>query len=171
MTAEIIVLRLLHVVGGIFWVGSMLFTTTFLAPTLRELGPLGGSVMAGLQKRKLMVWIPAVALLTILSGARLMWIVSGGFSGAYFASGSGAAFGASAVAATVAFLIGITTVRPDMARAGALGAAMQAADETQKSNIGAELQRVQRRIGLVQRVVAVLLLFAAAGMSVARYMN
>src|SRR5688500_5509174 len=69
MNAELIVLRLIHIVGGVFWVGSALFTAFFLMPTLMQAGPsAAGPVMGGLQQRKLMVWLPVVAVLVMLSG-------------------------------------------------------------------------------------------------------
>ena len=36
MKAELLTLRVIHIVGGIFWVGSMLYTTFFLAPAVCE---------------------------------------------------------------------------------------------------------------------------------------
>ena len=39
MIAEILVLRLVHVLGGMFWVGSGLFSTFFLLPALAGAGP------------------------------------------------------------------------------------------------------------------------------------
>ena len=89
MTAEILVLRLVHILGGIFWVGSGLFTTFFLVPALASSGPSAGPVMTALQRRHLFTALPVSALLTILSGLRLMWIGSAGFAPAYFASASG----------------------------------------------------------------------------------
>ena len=53
MKAELLTLRLIHILGGIFWVGSMVFTTFFLAPVLRSSPAMAGQVMAGLQKRRL----------------------------------------------------------------------------------------------------------------------
>lgn len=35
MTAEFLLLRAIHVVGGIFWTGSALFTGLFLMPSWR----------------------------------------------------------------------------------------------------------------------------------------
>lgn len=46
MYAELLILRIVHVLSGTFWVGSMLFTMIFLFPSLQEAGPAAGSVMA-----------------------------------------------------------------------------------------------------------------------------
>ena len=123
MTAEILVLRLVHILGGIFWVGSGLFTTFFLVPALASSGPSAGPVMTALQRRHLFTALPVSALLTILSGLRLMWIGSAGFAPAYFASASGGTLAASGAAAIVAFLLALLVARPAAVRAARLGAA------------------------------------------------
>lgn len=108
MQAELLVLRTIHILGGIFWLGSGLFTTFFLLPVLRSAGPATASViMAGLQRRLLFLLLPTVALLTIASGTRLMWIVSDGFSAVYFNSPGGRVIAWGGVAAIAAFLISL----------------------------------------------------------------
>ena len=75
MTAELIFLRLVHILGATFWLGSGLFTTFFLVPALGQVGPAGaGPVMGALKQRGLFTVLPVMALLTILSGARLLHI-------------------------------------------------------------------------------------------------
>ncbi len=58
-----VVLRLVHVVGGVLWVGMMAFTVVFLAPAIADVGPDGGKVMAALQRRRVMTVMPIIALL------------------------------------------------------------------------------------------------------------
>ncbi|MEO5567106.1 MAG: hypothetical protein ABIR92_01350, partial [Gemmatimonadaceae bacterium] len=124
MTAEVIVLRLVHIVGGMFWVGVTMFMTFFLAPVLASMGPGAGPVMAGLARRRLMTFLPVAALLTILSGARLMMIVSAGFQAAYFQSPVGRTFAWGGTIAIVAFAFGMLVSRPAMMRAAAIGSQM-----------------------------------------------
>src|SRR5687767_8638374 len=108
MSAELLVLRIVHVLGGIFWLGSGLFTTFFLIPALGRLGPAAaGPVLGALQQRRLFTILPVVAVLTIISGARLLQIVSGSFAPAYFASRTGQTLLWSGVAAVGAFLLSI----------------------------------------------------------------
>jgi uncharacterized membrane protein len=170
MKAELLTLRVIHILSGIFWVGSMMFTTFFLAPTLRSAPALAGQVMAGLQKRRLFLVLPIVALLTIASGARLLWITSAGFSDSYFSTPTGRTINAAATAATIAFLLAMLVSRPGFVRVGRLGASLATADEAAKQRITAETQKVSRRVGIANIFVVVLLLFAAAGMATARYM-
>lgn len=171
MNAELLVLRLVHILGGIFWVGSMIFTSFFLMPALRSSPAVAGQVMAGLQKRRLFTFLPIVALLTILSGIRLLWIVSVGFSEAYLSTATGRMFSASAVAAIVAFLLSVLVSRPGFVRVGRLGATLSTTtDEGAKQRISAEMQRLSRRVSAANAIVAALLLLAAAGMATARYL-
>lgn len=170
MPIEMIVLRLVHVLGGLFWVGSGLFSAFFLLPAMKDVGPTAGALMGALQRRRMFIVLPLVATLTVLSGLRLMWITSAGFSHAYFATGRGATFAAGGVAAIVAFLLGMFVQRPAGSRAAALGAALRdATDPAAKQELALQLERVQRRNGAVNRINGVLLILAAAAMAVARY--
>jgi hypothetical protein len=171
MTAEIIVLRLVHVVGGIFWVGAILFNSLFLFPAMAEAGPGAGAVMAGLQRRKLMSVLPLIALLTILAGARLMWIASAASGGVYFESRTGRTLAIGAAAGIISFFIGVLVGRPMGMRAGQLGAAIAKAAESERAALVAELAAVNRRAGLASKTVVVLLIIAAGAMAVARYLG
>ncbi|MGH8622284.1 MAG: hypothetical protein ACRET3_09115, partial [Burkholderiales bacterium] len=73
-----IALRLVHVVLGMFWAGTLIFVATFLNPAVRAAGPEGAPVMQRLQERGLLSVMPVVAALTILSGLALYWRLSGG---------------------------------------------------------------------------------------------
>src|SRR6478672_1450895 len=101
-----LVLRLIHVGGGAMWVGMFAFMTFYLSPALAEVGPEGGKLMAALQRRRIMVVMPVIALLTIGSGFWLMMRVYGGPAN-LAASRMGIALNVGATAAVVAFLIGI----------------------------------------------------------------
>lgn len=172
MTAELIALRLIHILGGIFWLGSGLFTTFFLIPALGKIGPAGaGPVMGALQQRRLFTILPVVAVLTILSGVRLLQIVSAGFAPAYMASRPGQTFLWSGVAAIAAFLVSLIVARPAAARAGELGASMANAPAEQRAALGEEIDRLRRRSGRSSVAAMVLLIGAAAGMAVARYLG
>lgn len=172
MFAELVVLRIIHVLGGIFWLGSGLFTTFFLMPALGRVGPAtAGPVMGALQQRRLFTILPVVALLTILSGLRLFQIASAGFAPAYLASRTGQTFMWSGIAAVAAFLLSVLVARPAALRAGQLGAAIAGLPEGQRAESGAEVERLRRRSGVASIAATSLLIAAAAGMAVARYVG
>ena len=45
MNIYMIILRLIHILAGIFWVGTAFFFVLFFEPTLKTSGPAGGTVM------------------------------------------------------------------------------------------------------------------------------
>jgi uncharacterized membrane protein len=169
MQAEILLLRLVHVLSGLVWVGAMVFMSVFLMPAMQQAGPAGGAVMNALQQRRLMTFMPVVAMLTLLSGLRLYWIMSDGFSAAYVESSAGATFGVAGLLSIAAFVLGLVVLRPAMARAGALAQQLPTAPEAERPALQAEIQRLRARGRPVGLAAAVLLVLAAAGMAVARY--
>ncbi|SRR6266480_1953621 len=152
-----LVLRLIHIGGGAVWVGMMVFMVFFLTPAIAEAGPAeGGKLMAALQRRRIMVIMPVIALLTIGSGLWLMQRLYGG-PGALAGSRMGIALNVGAAAAIIAFLIGIIFMRPAMMRATS-------------TTDPAEAQRLRARGATLGRLVTRLLLLALGAMAVARYL-
>lgn len=164
-----VALRIIHIGGGVFWVGSILFLAFYLAPAIGRAGPDGGRVMQELQKGRIMQVLPVVALLTILSGAWLFWIMSAGLSPRFFRSGYGIALTVGAVATIVAYVIGLAVMRPAQLRMGALAPRMAEAPEDERARLGAEMARLRSRSGRASRVIAGLLILAVVTMAVARY--
>ena len=170
MQAELLVLRLVHVLGGIFWVGSALFMAIFLFPALGSAGPAAGQVMGAMQRRRIFTVLPVVAVLTLLSGVRLMQLTSDGFSAAYFGSPSGRVFAWGGTFAIAAFVIGMLIARPTGLKLGRLSALPAANDPAEQQNRNAERARLQRLVMVFGVVNLVLLLAAAAAMATARYL-
>ena len=168
-TSVVMLLRLIHVVVGMFWVGGAVFIAAFLVPAIRGAGPAGGAVMGQLQDRKLSVFIMFFAIFTILSGVGLYWNNSAGFSSAWLGSGPGRTFGLGAVFAILTMIIGMTVNSPTAKKLGDLVAAAKAAGGPPSAEVQAEMQRLQVRLGKSAVAAAVLLTCAAAAMSVARY--
>jgi uncharacterized membrane protein len=166
--AELIVLRVVHLLGGIIWVGSAVFTFFFLVPAISQSGPAGGQVMANLQKRRLFTVLPVVAVLTMLSGLRLMMILSNSFAGSYFRSPMGRAYAISGSLAILAFVIGVAVSRPGAMKMTKLQQSA-VSDQSSKELIQAEIKALQSRVAMSGIVVVVLLILAAAGMALARY--
>jgi len=165
-----ILLRLIHILAGIFWVGTMFFLTFFLTPVIKSDPPTAGKVMQGLTARNFLQVVPGLALLSILSGLGLIWITSGGDMREYAESRSGHVFLTSGGIAIFAFLLGMTFARPAMMRAGQIGASMASVtDAAERTRLQAEMGALQQRNAQVTLVVVSLLILAAAGMAIARY--
>ena len=161
--------RVLHVVLGVFWAGALVFNAAFLLPAVRDAGPEGAKVAAGLMRRHFLDIMPIVALVTVLSGLYLYWRVSGGFAAEYMGSAPGIVYGTGSVAALTALALGVGILRPSMLRAAALTQSLAglAAQEAEQALTTA--QALRARAGTVARAIAWLLGAAAVAMSLARY--
>jgi len=166
----LLTMRLLHILLGAFWAGALVFTAFFLLPSIREAGPDGAKVIAGLMRRQYMNILPVVAAVSILSGFWLYWKMSGGFQPEYMRSPMGQAFGLGAVTAILAFLLGVIVVRPSMLRAAKLAEAAAGAPPGERDARMAEVQALRMRAGKAGSVVALLLVLTVAAMAVARYL-
>ena len=171
MDALMIVLRLLHIVLGVFWAGTIFFLVLFLGPTVRTVGPEGAPVMRELIRRRFLDVMPAVAVLTILTGLILYWRLSGGLAAGWVGSPSGLSLTVGGVASILALLVGLFGVRSATLRAVRLSAAAAtASDNQERERMQAEVQRLRLRSAASASWVGVLLLIAVVTMAVARYL-
>jgi uncharacterized membrane protein len=154
-----LVVRLLHVLLGAIWVGTVTFSAFVLMPALQEAGPDAAKVMAGLQRRRFMDLLPIVALINVLSGLWLYWRFTAGFDATISASPGGIAFGTGGALAIVAFMIGVLVMRRSLIRAGGLAArASSTTDPAERSKLMGQAAALRIRAGRAGRVVAVLLI-------------
>lgn len=168
----LILLRLTHVLFGVFWAGTAMFNAIFLIPTVRALGPAGGKVMQEIAaKRKLPVYFLVAGILTVLSGFALFWHDSAGFSNGFMRSAGGMTFGAGGVFALIAVLVGIFVVTPAAMRLTKLGAAIAAGGKPPTPEQAAEVQGLQIRLGMMAMLAAGLLTITTICMAVARYVS
>jgi len=166
----VIVARIVHIGLGTFWAGAMIFNAAFLFPAMREAGPEGAKVGAGLMRRNFMTVVPVAAVLTLLSGVYLLWAVSAGFAPGYMGSGPGMAFSTGMLASLIAFGIGITMVRPSMIKAATLSQSLATAAPADRESIAAQAQALRARAGTAGQAVAWLLAVAVITMAVGRYL-
>jgi uncharacterized membrane protein len=169
MDPLLILLRVVHVLCGVFWAGALLFVVHFLEPALREAGPDAAKVMQGLRKRHYLEVVPALALLTLLSGYTLFSRTFGRPFPGPGASGAELTYGLGGLAAVAAFVIGVTLLRPSALRMGTLGAEMALATDEHKPALQEEIGRLRLRMRKSGRWVAMLLGVAILCMAVGRY--
>ena len=166
----LILLRLIHVLFGVFWAGTAMFNAIFLIPAVRALGPAGGPVMQEIAgKRKLPVYFLVAGLLTVLSGFGLYWHDSQGFSNGFMRSGGGMTFGIGGVLAIITLLFGLFVVTPLAIRASAIGGAIAASGKPPTPEQGAEMKGLQMKLGKMAGLAAALLTLTTIAMAVARY--
>lgn len=171
MPLELLLLRVLHILIGAFWIGSGLVSIVFLVPALSDDGRLMGDVMGRMARRGYFTALAIVGLVTILTGLRLLWIVSDGFSAAYFARATGQAYGIGAAAAILGYLLAMFVSRPTAARTAALAPQRAAAaSDAERARIDEELARLRVRGSRASVVAVTLIVIATVTMAVARYL-
>lgn len=171
MDAYVIVLRIVHILAGAFWVGATAMIFLFIQPSARELGPEGGRFMLHLAIRKRVTTIVLWAAgLNVAAGLLLYWRSSDGLRTAWITSAPGLTFSVGGLAAIAAFSIGLSTVRPTVRTIAALGQAIAGSGGPPTPEQAQELQGLQRRMAAAGKVVLVLLTVAVVGMASARYL-
>ena len=164
-----IVLRLVHVLSGVVWVGFALFAAFYLMPALAEAGPDGGKVMLALDRRNLLTTIPVVALLTVLSGIWL-YLRAAHLAPGFGASRMGITLGIGGAVAIVALLIGVSVISPSMNRAvAAVKQASQATADEERQALLSQATNLRVRAAGAARLASLLLIVAAAAMAIGRY--
>ena len=167
MTYLIWLLRIVHIVGGVIWVGGTLTMAFFIAPTVGATAEAGqkfiGHLMGNLKFSNRM---SAAAGITILAGFILYWIDSDGFTSAWMSSGAGRGFGIGAAFALIGFILGTLVGRTTQAMA-ALGAQFQGKPSPAQL---AQMQSLRKRQASYANSSAAMLIIALVFMAIARYL-
>lgn len=169
MTYLIWLLRIIHILAGIFWVGGTLMMAFFIAPAVGATAEAGqkfaGHLMGNLKFSNRM---SAAAGLTILAGFILYWIDSDGFTSAWMTSGAGRGFGIGAAFALVALVFGILVGRTTKAMAQ-LGAQLSQQGKPSPEQM-AQMGVLRGRQVTYSNITAVLLILSVIFMAIARYL-
>lgn len=169
MLTLLLVLRVIHILGGVFWAGSSFLMTGFIEPTVRAAGDDGRRFMQRFNATsRFSTLIAAAAGLTVLAGLWLMWIVSGG-SEAFFQTGRGLGLTIGMLAGIIAFILGFVMQNRPLRLMAAIGGVVAAAGGPPSAAQSAEIERLMGTVRLGGRLVAVLLLVSVVTMATARY--
>jgi hypothetical protein len=161
-------LRIIHIVGGVFWVGGTLMMTFFVGPTVGAIGEPGQKFIGHLMNQlKFSTRMSIAAGLTVLAGFILYWIDSQGFTSAWMSSGAGRGFGIGAAFALIGFGFGSQIGRTIKAMAQ-LGAQMQGNPSPDQLT---QMQKLQKRQATYSMITTISVLLATVFMAIARYMG
>jgi len=165
-----LLLRLIHILAGVFWAGSAFFLAGFLIPAVRETGPEGGRVMGYLVvRRRLPVFVGIAMLLTVLSGLIMYGRTAAATHGTWTGTAPGIAYGVGGLAAILGAIVGMGVSGAAARRMAAIG--QRAAEAGRPSpEQQAEIQGLQRRMMLGARIAAGLIAVAVVAMATARYL-
>jgi hypothetical protein len=165
-----LILRILHIIAGVFWAGTIFFLISFLMPTFKQVGPDAGKVFAALRGRGMFNSLPLIASIAILSGLWMYMIRMGGSSD-WARTREAMTLGAGAVSALVAFLIGWFVMRANTLGAADLaGAAASMPAGAERDARMVQVQAMRGRAMMAGRAVATLLLITVICMAIARYL-
>jgi len=168
MNYLVIVLRLLHIISGVLWVGAGLIMFFFIGPTLGATAEAGQKFAQHLMTRTRFTAVVTVsAILTVLAGASLYWIDSGGLTSAWMHSGAGLGFGIGAFFGLIGFVFGMQVGNTNGALAK-LGAQIQGKPTPEQM---AQIGALRKRLSIVSPINAYSLILAALFMAIARYLQ
>jgi putative copper export protein len=169
---SMVVLRILHIGSGIFWVGSIAFLTLLLEPHLRAQGP-------GAMRRTMGPMLPVMgptllgaSLVTVASGATMILILGRNDYGIFFSTPWGLTILFGGAMGVLALIVGDGLVRLQRWRLDALGAQL-AERVLQGDPPGREaaqrVARIESRLWLIGKINFGLLVLAVLAMATARY--
>ena len=171
MYIELIILRLLHIFSGVFWAGGVFYLAYFIFPAVNAMGPDGGKFMQQLSRTKKMpVLMSTLGLISVLTGFRLMMIMSGNFQATWFQTGFGMGITLGMVAALGAFGIGIGLNKPRAAKMAQISAAVAASGGPPTPEQQQELILLKGKLEKGVKIMAWHLLAAVLLMATARYL-
>jgi mono/diheme cytochrome c family protein len=167
----IIIVRLIHILGAVVWLGSGFFTIAFLQPALSGSGMEGQRFMQSFFKNtKFEIAMPLSGLITVVAGLMLYYRVSDGFNSDWMGSTPGIVLSIGSLAGIVAFLHGAAAIGPITRQMTALmkeieGQGTPPTDE-QMSRVGVLTGKTR----LQGQISVALMLIAVLGMVSARYL-
>jgi uncharacterized membrane protein len=171
MDWTLILFRVVHIGAAMMWFGGAIIGSFFLAPTASALGKSGQPFMDHLMNRRRMgVFFPIVAALTILAGAGLYWHDSGGLQADWITSPTGIAYTIGGLAAIISFVGGLVLIGPSIAMQTAVQNELAAGDGLPTEAQRQRLERADRLMELANRIDLPLIVLAALTMAVGRYL-
>jgi flagellar biosynthesis protein FlhB len=160
-------LRIIHIVGGVFWVGGTLTMTFFIGPTVGAIGESGQKFVGHLMNNlKFSNRMSIAAGSTVLAGV-ILYILDARAGSAWLRSSFAIGLGIGAIFALVGFITGIMIGRTTKAMAQ-LGAQFQGKPTPVQMTQMHAIQKQQRTYSLIS--VATLLV-AVVFMAISRYLG
>jgi len=165
----ILVLRVLHIGGGIMWVGSAALYLLLLVPAARSAQSAGQKFLQTLGP-KFGAMMGLVTTVTVVSGALLYARFAVGGISFIWNTGVGLAFTVGAVAALGSYALGVGYFGKMQARIEKLGAELESAQSATNPAKVQEMNRLQSSLMKAYQFDLVLLAVAMLAMAVARYL-
>jgi uncharacterized membrane protein len=170
LVAYLLTLRFVHIISGVCWAGGAFIFFLFVEPTAKALAPEGMRFVQYMTtKRRFSIFMALASTLSVLSGALLIWQVSGGQLLGYIGTGPGLGFTLGSATGIVVYFIGMFGVKPCADRMAKIGQEIQAAGDPPTPEQAAELHKLDQEMSKLGLLDFVLVAVSLALMASARY--
>jgi uncharacterized membrane protein len=170
--APMVFLRVVHIVTGVIWVGSLFVVVMFVQPSVAALGPASAPFMSELRRRRFVDVVFVAALFTVVAGSFLYWRDWHTYPS--FSEWIGSSFGASLTVGALLAIAGLAVAagvtRPTIGRLVSLGKQVAESGGTPPPDTAAQIGALQHRLVVAERVSFSLVLLAVVAMASARYL-
>jgi len=171
MDAYMVILRIIHIFSGVFWVGATFMLVGYVAPAVEAAGDAGRAFMSQLAlKTSFSPAMGIVGTLATVSGLLLYWNIFG-LSTDVFSSGYGTALSIGALAGILALISGMVFQFKSISKMKAINREVEASQGPPSPEQIAELGRQGERVALGGRIGVILMTIALLGMSTAQYLG
>jgi uncharacterized membrane protein len=165
MDAEIAILRILHIVPGVVWVGTAIFTAWVMSPAVAKTGPPhAGAVMSNMVK-PMMVLMHSTALFTIVFGIVMAFRVRDPLFDFLWSTDWGTMIWLGALLAIVGYIIGAIGGMT-MKKMMDMGASLQGPPTPEQA---AQMGALQKRGGMLTKLASAIVLVAVVCMALANH--
>ena len=159
-------LRIIHIVGGVFWVGGTLIMTFFIGPTIGAIGEPGQRFVGHLTNQlKFSNRMSIAAGSTVLAGF-ILYALDARAGSAWLRSSFAIGLGIGAAFAVIGFVFGIMIGRTTKAMAQ-LGGQIQGKPSAEQMG---RLEDLRKRQATYSSIAALTLILATVFMAIARYL-
>lgn len=167
---DVLILRLIHIGAGAFWVGAVFTNVLFLQPTAVALGPEGGRFSYHLARHRWFSrWVLIAATTTVVAGVLLLWTSTNGLDPALLFGPSRVGFTVGGIVAIFTFAFGSLYVYPRTERVVRIMSDVMAAARPPAAEEQAQLGQLRGELLRAGYVIVASIAVATAAMATARY--
>jgi uncharacterized membrane protein len=170
MVTLLLILRLLHILAGVFWAGASFLMTWFIEPAVRASGDDGRRFMQRLAASGRFGRAMATASGgSVLAGLWLMWILGDTLGTEFFETGRGLALSLGMLLGIAAFVVGMVMQNRSTRRMAAIGREITATGGPPSPAHAAEMEKLTGTVRRGGQIVSILLLVTVILMAVSRH--
>ena len=171
MDTYMVILRIIHIFSGVFWVGSTFLLTGYVSPAAAAIGDAGRAFMSQFALKS--SFSPAMIVtgtLTMVSGLLMYWEIFG-FRTDALDSGYGLALSIGALAGILALIFGFVFQGYSIFKMKAITKEVEASGGPPSADQVADLGHHAARVATGSRIGVILMTIALLGMSTAQYLG